>query len=147
MELYLAYLHGRADKDPSEFWYKGELGFFDFYIIPLATKLLKCGVLKVSNDELLSYARQNRTEWEVKGKDIVEQMKKKALQTLPPTEIHTKQEKSPGHLGSMTSLDTPTLVAGVAPKKREESDKRKESPSFGMKAAEEETGTEKTIWV
>lgn len=29
----LAYRLGRADKDPSEYWYKGEMGFFDFYIV------------------------------------------------------------------------------------------------------------------
>jgi hypothetical protein len=28
-ELYRA-VGGRSDKDPSEFWYKGEIGFFDF---------------------------------------------------------------------------------------------------------------------
>ena len=30
-ELYVAYLNGRMDKNPSAFWVKGELGFFDFY--------------------------------------------------------------------------------------------------------------------
>jgi len=25
-ELYVAYLNGRMDKDPAEFWYKGEFG-------------------------------------------------------------------------------------------------------------------------
>lgn len=29
-ELYVAYLNGRMDKDPSDFWYQGEFGFFDF---------------------------------------------------------------------------------------------------------------------
>jgi hypothetical protein len=32
-EVYQAYREGRMDKDPSEGWYKGELGFFDFYIV------------------------------------------------------------------------------------------------------------------
>ena len=31
-----AFRAGRAEKNPSQFWYEGELGFFDFYIIPLA---------------------------------------------------------------------------------------------------------------
>lgn len=35
--------------DPSEFWAKGEIGFFDFYIIPLAKKLKECGVFGVSS--------------------------------------------------------------------------------------------------
>ncbi|CAB9514902.1 Receptor-type guanylate cyclase gcy [Seminavis robusta] len=38
-ELYEAYLAGRMGKDPSTFWYNGEIGFFDNYIIPLAKKL------------------------------------------------------------------------------------------------------------
>jgi len=32
-ELYKAFREGRAEKNPVEFWYKGEIGFFDFYII------------------------------------------------------------------------------------------------------------------
>lgn len=55
-ECYSAYLNGRAEKDPSEGWYEGELGFFDFYIIPLAKKLEECGVFGVSSDECLNYA-------------------------------------------------------------------------------------------
>jgi hypothetical protein len=46
----------RRAKDPSEFWAKGEIGFFDFYIIPLAKKLKDCGVFGVSSDEYLQYA-------------------------------------------------------------------------------------------
>ena len=30
-EMTLAYQQGRMAKDPVEFWYKGELGFFDNY--------------------------------------------------------------------------------------------------------------------
>ena len=73
-EMYLAYQQGRAKTDPSLNWYKGELGFFDFYIIPLAKKLKNCGVFGVSSDEYLNYAQQNRAEWEAKGEDIVQQL-------------------------------------------------------------------------
>jgi len=73
-ELYKAFSEGRADKDPSEFWYEGEKGFFDFYIIPLAKKLKECGVFGVSSDEYLQYALQNRKEWELKGMQIVAEM-------------------------------------------------------------------------
>ncbi|KAL3941924.1 MAG: hypothetical protein SGARI_000434 [Bacillariaceae sp.] len=73
-EMYKAYKDGRADKDPSEFWYKGEIGFFDFYIIPLAKKLKDCGVFGVSSDEYLNYAQSNRDEWEMKGKSVVEKL-------------------------------------------------------------------------
>ena len=70
-ELYAAYKTGRAENDPSEGWYKGELGFFDFYIIPLAKKLQECNGFVVSSEEYLNYAQDNRAEWEVKGRDIV----------------------------------------------------------------------------
>jgi hypothetical protein len=70
-EMYKAYLEGRAEKDPSETWYQGELGFYDFYIIPLAKKLKECGVFGVASDEYLDYANVNRAEWESKGKQIV----------------------------------------------------------------------------
>ena len=30
-ELYVAFLQGRCAKNPAEFWYDGEIGFFDFY--------------------------------------------------------------------------------------------------------------------
>jgi class 3 adenylate cyclase len=70
-ELYRAFTEGRSEKDPSEFWYKGEMGFFDFYIIPLAKKLKNCGVFGVSSDEYLNYAIKNRQEWEDRGLEVV----------------------------------------------------------------------------
>ena len=73
-ELYLAYKEGRADKNPAEFWYRGEMGFFDFYIIPLTKKLRDCGVFGVSSDEYLNYAQENRMEWEEKGEMVVKEM-------------------------------------------------------------------------
>ena len=71
MEMYQAFKDGRSDKDPSEFWYKGEIGFFDYYIIPLSKKLKDCGVFGVSSDEYYNYAVQNRNEWEKCGMDAV----------------------------------------------------------------------------
>ena len=73
-EMYKAYKDGRAEKAPSEFWYQGEIGFFDFYIIPLAKKLKNCGVFGVSSDEYLTYALQNRKEWELKGREVVAEL-------------------------------------------------------------------------
>eukprot|EP00957_Ditylum_brightwellii_P148228 11286187-Ditylum_brightwellii.AAC.1 len=68
--IYLAYRAGRMAADPSTFWYKGELGFFDNYIIPLAKKLKDCNVFEVSSDEYLNYAKNNRAEWEDRGEEI-----------------------------------------------------------------------------
>ena len=66
-EMYLAYKTGRANADPSTFWYKGELGFFYHYINPLSKKLSDCGVFGVSSDEYLNYALRNRKELEQRG--------------------------------------------------------------------------------
>ena len=60
--MFLAYEEGRGGNDPSEGWYKGELWFFDAYVIPLARKLEECGVFGVSSDECLNYALENRKE-------------------------------------------------------------------------------------
>ena len=85
-ECYQAYLDGRAgDSDPSKTWYEGELGFFDFYIIPLAKKLKECGVFGVSSDEYLSYAMQNRKEWKERGEKMVEEMVQNATAALTET--------------------------------------------------------------
>lgn len=95
-ELYNAYLEGRSDTDPSEFWYKGEIGFFDFYIIPLAKKLKECGVFGVSSDEYLNYAEANRKEWEVKGHEVVASYIAKYGKKTPEEEaaIISKMEES-----------------------------------------------------
>ena len=73
-ECYEAYRNGRANKDPSENWYEGEIGFFDFYIIPLSKKLRDCGVFGPTGDENLVYALNNRAMWEKEGKAIVAEM-------------------------------------------------------------------------
>merc|ERR1711877_80900 len=63
LEMYHAYKLGRLENDPASNWYKSEIGFFDFYVIPLAKKLEACGVFGVSSDEFLIYAKENREEW------------------------------------------------------------------------------------
>ena len=70
-ESYAAYLSGRATTNPVDNWYKGEIGFFDFYIIPLARKLKDCGVFGVASEEYLNYAQANRDEWEAKGEEVL----------------------------------------------------------------------------
>jgi len=52
-ECYKAYREGHAAVDPTQFWWQGELGFYDCYITPLARKLATCGVFGVSSDEYL----------------------------------------------------------------------------------------------
>jgi hypothetical protein len=77
VEMYQAFTAGRLEKNPSEFWYQGEIGFFDYYVIPLAKKIGDCGIFGVSSDEFLKYAKANRKEWELKGKDIVAKLVEK----------------------------------------------------------------------
>lgn len=73
-ELTLAFRAGRMAVDPATFWYKGELGFFDNYIIPLTKKLKNCKVFGVNSDECLNYAVRNRAEWEARGEEAVAEM-------------------------------------------------------------------------
>jgi 3'5'-cyclic nucleotide phosphodiesterase len=82
MECYDAYLNGRMTTDPSIAWYEGELGFYDFYIIPLAKKLKECGVFGVSSYEYLQYAMNNRAEWASRGKEIVAEMQERAYMMM-----------------------------------------------------------------
>ena len=86
--MYKAWKEGRSEKDPSEFWYKGEIGFFDFYIIPLAKKLKDCGVFGVASDEYLTYAIQNRREWEARGEAVVSEMVER-VKTVWEEELET----------------------------------------------------------
>jgi hypothetical protein len=75
-ERYVAYLKGVSGENPPWIgWYKGEIWFFDNYIIPLAQKLNDCGVFGVSYHEYLNYAQQNRVEWERKGEEVVAQLR------------------------------------------------------------------------
>jgi hypothetical protein len=83
---------GRMDNDPTANWYKGEMGFFDFYIIPLAKKLADCGVFGKSSDEYLNYALSNRREWESRGEEVVAEMIVIAKRRYPTTTT----ESTPG---------------------------------------------------
>ena len=73
------------------FRYQGEIGFFDFYIIPLAKKLQECGVFGVSCDEYLNYAIHNREEWEIRGKEIVQQYAEQ-VQATTTSSLSQRQE-------------------------------------------------------
>jgi hypothetical protein len=62
------------EKNPADFWYQGEFGFFDFYIIALTRKLKDCGVIGVSSGEFLDFAKKNRESWEREGEEAVARM-------------------------------------------------------------------------
>ena len=73
-ENYAAYQGGRLQQDPSIFWYKSEILFFDDHVIPLAKQMAQCGLFGVSGDELLVCALSNRQQWAAKGGDLVASM-------------------------------------------------------------------------
>lgn len=124
LELHKAYREGRADTNPKEFWYKGEIGFFDFYIIPLAKKLKECGVFGVSSDEYLNYAMKNREEWIAKGHEIVEQM----VEKVPPKPEPAKTpESAPTHDSATMEEDKKTDEPERRPPSREPSTSSKKS--------------------
>jgi 3'5'-cyclic nucleotide phosphodiesterase len=86
-EMYQAFVNGRSDTDPCDKWFEGELGFFDFYIIPLAKKLKDCGVFGVSSSEYLDYAVRNRMELESRGRSVVEEMINNVKSKVKPTKV------------------------------------------------------------
>ena len=90
MEMYAAYQAGRAGKNPADFWYEGEVWFFDNYIIPLSKKLRDCSVFGPTSDEHLDYARNNRVMWEKDGRAIVAEMLKKVEREEEKTQINPK---------------------------------------------------------
>jgi 3'5'-cyclic nucleotide phosphodiesterase len=73
-ERYQAYQDGFCPDDPSTTWYQSELRFFDSYVVPLAKKLVDCGVFGVSGTEYLGYATKNRQQWESQGRSVVAEM-------------------------------------------------------------------------
>lgn len=73
-EMYNAFRDGKVAVDPSTNWFIGEIGFFDYYLIPLAMKLKECGVFGSSGYEYVSYVLKNKKEWERKGQQAVQEM-------------------------------------------------------------------------
>eukprot|EP00934_Nitzschia_sp_Nitz4_P005500 Nitzschia sp. Nitz4//scaffold381_size12975//22//4397//NITZ4_008988-RA/size12975-processed-gene-0.7-mRNA-1//-1//CDS//3329549898//5490//frame0 len=107
-ESYEAYRAGRAEKSPADYWYQGELGFFDFYIIPLSKKLRDCGVFGSTSDENLNYALNNRAMWERDGRSIVAEM----LQTAEKSFLAVESTEGPG-TSTLTTQSTRTAEEAV----------------------------------
>jgi len=73
-EMNLVYKQGRTSVDPSVGWYESQIGFFDYYVIPLAQKLKDSGVFGIAGAEYLLYAVENRREWVAKGREETDMM-------------------------------------------------------------------------
>ena len=101
-EMYTAFKAGRSSANPAESWYAGELGFFDYYIIPLAKKLQECQVFGVSGDEYLNYAIANRAEWQANGQAVVAEMVKKYCESDGCAPVEKKREENVGEINELT---------------------------------------------
>ena len=77
-ELWAAKLAGRGP-DVSANWFKGQIGFFDFYIIPLAKRLLQCGVFGEMSDLFLENLKKNRVRWLREGEDRCKEMHERVI--------------------------------------------------------------------
>jgi 3'5'-cyclic nucleotide phosphodiesterase len=73
-EMYAGYMNGRASFDPTAIWLRGELAFFDYFVIPLAQKIDDCGVFGPAGDQYLEYAMANRDGWEQHGEEELREM-------------------------------------------------------------------------
>jgi len=69
---------------PKENWYDSQIGFFSFYIIPLAERLDACGAFS-GDDKFAPLAVQNMEQWKEFGREITLLMVKEAeCIELPP---------------------------------------------------------------
>ena len=125
-EMHEAYKIGRASTNPVEVWFKDELEFFDDFVIPLANKLKDCGVFGDGAEEYLNYAKANRRDWQLKGRDVileyVSEFKgggKKKLPTLSAHSSHTAASTSTSSFDDSFSkpLSTPWLAVTSNPSK------------------------------
>jgi hypothetical protein len=73
-EMDKAWREGRADNDPRDSWYKGEIGFFKFYILPLAERVKHSSAFGALGAELYHCAHSNLIEWEIKGESVVQEL-------------------------------------------------------------------------
>jgi len=83
VEMRLAYGSGRA-LDPSEHWYRGELAFYDHYVLPLAKRLEESGIY---TNQYFKFALKNRSEWESTGIAVVEAMVTAQTETVEQEEF------------------------------------------------------------
>lgn len=83
-EMTAAYAAGRVSFSPSDHWYRGELAFFDNYVLPLAKRLKDSGVY---SNQYLKFAMKNRSEWESTGVAAVEMMQSKQEEVIEEGEI------------------------------------------------------------
>ena len=82
-EMRAAHEAGRG-LDPAQHWYRGEMAFYDNYVIPLAMRLLESGVY---SNQYLKFAKKNRAEWQATGEAVVETMKASGEEVVEEGEL------------------------------------------------------------
>jgi hypothetical protein len=75
LQVYKAFKTRRLMQNPSIFWYKSEMLFFDEHVVPIAQRISACGVFEQSTgDQYLSFSLSNRQQWAAKGGDHIASM-------------------------------------------------------------------------
>jgi class 3 adenylate cyclase len=89
-EVYESYkFGGHGRKDPSSFWYQSELAFFDDVVIPLANKLKECRAFGDDAEEYLNYAKANRRDWQLRGRDVISDYTSEHRGIVKPSSMHS----------------------------------------------------------
>ena len=126
-EVLAAYNCGRTNniaspeiRHPKENWYESQIGFFDFYVIPLAERLDACGVFS-GEQQFAQLAARNKEQWIEIGRDCTSAMVMEAeMMELPPpmpvvTPVGTGKESSRDDLrGEMTKRITHELESSAS---------------------------------
>lgn len=77
-EMVNAFRIGRATWNPADVWYKGELSFFEKFVIPLAKRLNESGVFGPGGGlHFISFAEENWNEWKCTGKTLLLEMQER----------------------------------------------------------------------
>ncbi|KAL3911410.1 MAG: hypothetical protein SGILL_007294, partial [Bacillariaceae sp.] len=118
-ETHQAFKCGRAEADPLDNWYKGEFGFFDFYIIPLAKKLDKCGI---DSSYYVGNATNNRKLWEEVGEELVKGFEKNLRLGEEPKSSRTSSSETTSTMQDSSSSESSFNSSGFVSFGDEESD-------------------------
>lgn len=105
-EQWNAFQDGRGD-DPSVGWYQNQINFYEFYIIPLAMRLIQCQVFGQYGYDFLRLAQLNRQMWILQGEEICQFMTEN-YQNVVEEETKTSEsndsieERNPGVVSAQT---------------------------------------------
>ena len=70
-ERTAAFRNGRGNKHPKDYWFEGELAYFNDVVIPVATCLSQQDSFEKPGKAMLHNAKENLREWRESGKEVV----------------------------------------------------------------------------